>query len=169
MNWRGPSVLSKRTESAQSERALQTVAGFFSYTCKHRATPGAGMRCSGRRQLIGALEAVAIVSGLTYAGAQTSTGPPVDASAQTGAVAASTQRGRSDTMLASDVRRALVRAPGLNSMNIHVRVRGGIATLTGSVPQHSQIARAGHAARSVRGVRAVTNRLTLRTGPGGGR
>ncbi|MCP3713239.1 BON domain-containing protein [Paraburkholderia sp. CNPSo 3274] len=72
-------------------------------------------------------------------------------------------------MLASDVRRALVRTPGLNSMNIHVRVRGGIVTLTGSVPQHSQIARAGNAARSVRGVRAVTNRLTLRTGPGGGR
>ncbi|WP_245639692.1 BON domain-containing protein [Paraburkholderia heleia] len=72
-------------------------------------------------------------------------------------------------MLAGDVRRALVRTPGLNSMNIQVRVRSGIATLTGSVPHHSQIARAGNAARSVRGVRAVTNRLTLRTGPGAGR
>ncbi|WP_321945248.1 BON domain-containing protein [Paraburkholderia sp. J10-1] len=127
------------------------------------------MRCSGRRRLIGTLLAVAIGNGTTYASAQTSASPPVDASAHTGAVAASTQRGRSDTMLASDVRRALVRTPGLNSMNIQVRVRSGIVTLTGSVPQHSQIARAGNAARSVRGVRAVTNRLTLRSGPGGGR
>jgi hyperosmotically inducible protein len=127
------------------------------------------MRSSSRRALISAVLAVTIVNGTTYASAQTSASPPVDTSAQTGAVAASTQRGRSDAMLTSDVRRALVRAPGLNSMNIQVRVRGGIATLTGSVPQHSQIARAGSAARSVRGVRAVTNRLTVRTGPGGGR
>ncbi|WP_395064445.1 BON domain-containing protein [Paraburkholderia silvatlantica] len=127
------------------------------------------MRSSGKRRLIGALLAVAMVNGATCASAQTSTGSTADTSAQTGAVAASTQRGRSDTMLAGDVRRALVRTPGLNSMNIQVRVRSGIVTLTGSVPQHSQIARAGNAARSVRGVRAVTNRLTLRTGPGAGR
>jgi hyperosmotically inducible periplasmic protein len=127
------------------------------------------MRSSLRRPVMGAVLAVAIAGGATCAHAQTSAGPPADTSAQTAAVGASTQRGRSDPLLVRDVRRALVAAPGVNSMNIHVQVRGGIVTLTGWVPQHSQIARAGHAARSVRGVRSVVNRLTVRTGRGGGR
>jgi hyperosmotically inducible periplasmic protein len=124
------------------------------------------MRSSLRQPIIGAVLAVAIANVATCAIAQTSASPPVDTSTQTGSVTASTQRGRSDPLLVRDVRRALVAAPGVNSMNIHVQVRGGIVTLTGWVPQHSQIARAGSAARSVRGVRAVTNRLTVRTGRG---
>ena len=127
------------------------------------------MRGNRRRSIIGAVLALAIASGATCANAQTSASPPVDTSAQAGAVTSSTQRGRSDPLLVRDVRRALVAAPGVNSMNIHVQVRGGMVTLTGWVPQHSQIGRAGSAARSVRGVRGVVNRLTVRTGRGGAR
>ncbi|WP_081771911.1 BON domain-containing protein [Paraburkholderia nodosa] len=126
-----------------------------------------GSRLGG--QVVGAALAIAIAGGAPCAGAQTTVSPPVDSSAQTAAVATAAPRRRSDTMLAGDVRRALVRNPGLNSMNIHVQVRGGIATLTGWVPQRSQIERASSAARSVRGVRAVSNRLTVRTSHGGGR
>ncbi|WP_309249563.1 BON domain-containing protein [Paraburkholderia sp. CNPSo 3272] len=126
-----------------------------------------GSRLGG--QVVGAALAFAIAGGAPCASAQTPVSPAVDTSAQKAAVAPTAARRRSDTMLAGDVRRALVRNPGLNSMNIHVQVRGGIVTLTGWVPQRSQIERASIAARSVRGVRAVSNRLTVRTGHGSGR
>jgi osmotically-inducible protein OsmY len=61
------------------------------------------------------------------------------------------------------VRRALSRTPGLNPSGIHVRSRNAAVTLTGRVPQRSQIARASSTARSVRGVRSVSNRLTVVT------
>ncbi|MEX3921689.1 BON domain-containing protein [Paraburkholderia sp. BR10872] len=125
-----------------------------------------GSRLGG--QVVCVTLAFAIAGGVPRASAQTSVSPTVT-SAQTAAVATSAPRRRSDAMLAGDVRRALVRNPGVNSMNIHVQVRGGIVTLTGWVPQRSQIERASIAARSVRGVRAVSNRLTVRTGRGGGR
>ncbi|WP_293037996.1 BON domain-containing protein [Paraburkholderia sp.] len=41
-------------------------------------------------------------------------------------------------------------------------MRFGVVTLTGTVPESWQISRAGIAARSVLGVRSVSNRLTLR-------
>ncbi|MFP4831583.1 BON domain-containing protein [Paraburkholderia sp. BR10879] len=126
-----------------------------------------GSRLGG--QVVCVTLAFAIAGGVPRASAQTSVSPAVDTSAQMAAVATSAPRRRSDAMLAGDVRRALVRNPGVNSMNIHVQVRGGTVTLTGWVPQRSQIERASIAARSVRGVRAVSNRLTVRTGHGGGR
>jgi osmotically-inducible protein OsmY len=106
--------------------------------------------------------------GATYANAQTPGGMPNDASAQSQSIAASPSRARSDTQLVRDVRRAFTRTTGLNSASIHVQARHGIVTLTGSVPQRSQVQRAGNAARSVRGVRGVTNRLTVRTRRGSG-
>ncbi|MEW9583866.1 BON domain-containing protein [Paraburkholderia sp. DGU8] len=73
----------------------------------------------------------------------------------------SSSRPRSDSQIVRDVRRAFTRTTGLNSSAIHVKARHGVVTLTGRVPQRSQIERAGNAARSVRGVRSVSNRLTV--------
>jgi osmotically-inducible protein OsmY len=121
------------------------------------------VRTHGTSRIFGALIAVSLAIGATCANAQTPGGMPNDASAQNQPVATSSSRARSDSQLVRDVRRAFTRTTGLNSASIHVQARHGVVTLTGSVPQRSQIQRAGNAARSVRGVRSVQNRLTVRT------
>lgn len=98
--------------------------------------------------------------------AQTTGGPPTDTRGTPSPSAAPPSRPRSDSAIVRDVRRAFTRTPGLNSASIQVRSRHAFVTLTGRVPQHSQIQRAGNAARSVRGVRGVTNRLTVHTRSG---
>ncbi|CAB3805924.1 BON domain-containing protein [Paraburkholderia fynbosensis] len=75
-----------------------------------------------------------------------------------------------DRKLGRDVRRALAKTPGFNVSNVFVRARGGAVTLTGSVPQGTQIQQAEDAAKGVPGVTSVTNRITIgvRSGGGGG-
>jgi hyperosmotically inducible protein len=129
--------------------------------------PGKGgtVKTNGARRMIGAMAAVAIAICATYADAQTAGGMQNDAATQSPQVTASSSssRARSDSQLVRDVRRAFTRTTGLNSSAIHVQARHGVVTLTGRVPQRSQIQRAGNAARSVRGVRSVSNRLTVQT------
>ncbi|MCC8403041.1 BON domain-containing protein [Paraburkholderia sp. MMS20-SJTN17] len=121
------------------------------------------MKTNGASRIIRAFVAVAIASYATYANAQTG-GMPNDASMQSQPAPAASNRNtnRSDSAIVRDVRRAFTRTTSLNSANIHVTSRHGIVTLTGTVPRQSQIARAGNAAKSVRGVRSVQNRLTVR-------
>ncbi|WP_429558897.1 BON domain-containing protein [Paraburkholderia youngii] len=69
---------------------------------------------------------------------------------------------RPDSAVSRDVRSALRRTPSLDASGIRVRARLGVVTLTGWVPEHRQIVLAGNTASSVRGVRSVTNQLTLR-------
>jgi hyperosmotically inducible periplasmic protein len=121
------------------------------------------MKSNGVTRILGVMFAMAIASCATYANAQTG-GMPNDASMQSQPTPAASNRNtnRSDSAIVRDVRRAFTRTTNLNSANIHVQARHGIVTLTGTVPQQSQIGRAGNAARSVRGVRSVQNRLTVR-------
>ncbi|WP_233856578.1 BON domain-containing protein [Paraburkholderia sp. HD33-4] len=121
------------------------------------------MKTNGASRIFGAVFAVAIATCATYANAQTRE-MPTDASMQSQSAPAASNRNnnRSDSAIVSDVRRAFTRTTNLNSANIRVDARHGVVTLSGTVPQQSQIARAGNAARSVRGVRSVHNRLTVR-------
>ncbi|APA87971.1 BON domain-containing protein [Paraburkholderia sprentiae WSM5005] len=121
------------------------------------------MKTNGASRILGAMIAMAIASCATYANAQTG-GMPSDASMQRQAAPAASNRNdnRTDSAIVRDVRRAFTRTTNLNAANIHVDARHGIVTLTGTVPRESQVARAGNAARSVRGVRSVHNRLTVR-------
>ncbi|NML31456.1 BON domain-containing protein [Paraburkholderia antibiotica] len=126
------------------------------------------MKTNGASRIIGAMFAVAIATSATYANAQTG-GMPNDPSMQSQQVAAAPPRNnRSDSQVVRDVRQAFTRTPGLNSASIHVEAHRGVVTLTGHVPQHSQIERAGNAARSVRGVHTVRNKLTVRPRRGTG-
>jgi osmotically-inducible protein OsmY len=126
---------------------------------------GRRMKTNGKSQIARALAFMAIASCAGYAHAQTAASAPGEASAQEGAPA---QSGRSDSALVRDVRRAFTRTTGLNFANIHVTAHEGVVSLTGSVPHQSQIARAGDAASSVRGVTSVSNHLTVRTARGSG-
>lgn len=68
-----------------------------------------------------------------------------------------------DRHLAAAVRKALVKAGGVDASHISVLAKSGAITLAGSVPEAAQIERAQQQASQVAGVSGVTNRLTLAT------
>jgi osmotically-inducible protein OsmY len=110
------------------------------------------------KRIVGAMLYAAIASGVAQASAQSAANASADVAVQR--VSASTPGTRSDSSIVRDVRRALRRVPEMDDSKIHIRVSLGVVTLTGTVPETWQISRAGNAARSVLGVKAVTNRLS---------
>jgi osmotically-inducible protein OsmY len=64
--------------------------------------------------------------------------------------------------LSRKVRSALARVNNLSVSNITVRAKDGAVTLQGTVPEQSQIDRAGEVAKGVEGVTSVRNALTIR-------
>nr|WP_174772040.1 BON domain-containing protein [Paraburkholderia sp. SG-MS1] len=119
--------------------------------------------------LLKALGIALCVATASSAYAQASDAAPPAATASPPAANTKSTR-QTDRKLGRDVRRALAKTPGFNVSNVFVRARGGAVTLTGSVPQGSQIQQAGDVAKGVPGVTSVTNRITLgvRSGGGGG-
>lgn len=75
---------------------------------------------------------------------------------------------KADRALGLQVRKALAKAQGFNVSNVFVRARGGVVTLTGTVPDGAQIPQAEEVAKGVAGVTSVNNKLTLGTQGGGG-
>jgi osmotically-inducible protein OsmY len=113
------------------------------------------------RKISATLVAV-IVSCAACANAQTVNSLPTIDAAQMVAVSTSPPGRRSDDAIILDVRRAIRRVKDMDDSAIRVRAHRGVVTLTGTVPQSWQISRAANAARSVRGVTGVSNRLTVR-------
>jgi osmotically-inducible protein OsmY len=109
-----------------------------------------------------------VISRLVFAGcltlasnvyAQTSNTMPTTSAS--GASSGSTAQ--SDKKLARDVRKALSKAPHFNVSNVFVKARGGVVTLSGSVPDGAQIEQAATVAMNVPGVTSVSNHLSLYT------
>ena len=122
------------------------------------------MRTSGFSRITGAIAAMALSICATYATcASAQTAGDVTSATIAQPTASSSIHRRTDAELVRDVRQRLSRASGVNASGIHVRSRNATVTLTGHVPQRAQVARAGSAARSVRGVRSVSNRIVVRT------
>ncbi|CAG9216694.1 Transport-associated protein [Paraburkholderia tropica] len=65
--------------------------------------------------------------------------------------------------LARDVRKALSKAPHFAVSNVFVTARGGVVTLSGSVPDGPQIQQASDVAMRVPGVTSVNNHLNIYT------
>ncbi|TCG06705.1 transporter [Paraburkholderia steynii] len=78
-------------------------------------------------------------------------------------VASSGKSAPTDKQLARDVRKALSKAPNFNVSNVFVKARGGVVTLSGSVPDGPQIQQAGDITMGVPGVTSVSNHLTIYT------
>jgi hyperosmotically inducible protein len=93
-----------------------------------------------------------------------------DAMASSGTMAAPSAKATKQTnrKLGLAVRKALAKAQGFDVSNVYVRARGGAVTLTGTVPDGSQISQAEEVAKSVPGVTSVTNKITLGIQGGGG-
>ena len=66
-----------------------------------------------------------------------------------------------DAGVTAKVKAALVAEKGVNGMSINVDTVGGRVTLTGRVPDQSQVERATQVATAIEGVKAVDNRLTV--------
>jgi hyperosmotically inducible periplasmic protein len=78
-------------------------------------------------------------------------------------VASSGKATPADKKLARDVRKALSNAPNFNVSNVFVKARGGVVTLSGSVPDGVQLQQAAQVTMGVPGVRSVNNQLTIYT------
>jgi len=65
--------------------------------------------------------------------------------------------------LGKKVRAALAKAGRIDVANVTVRARSGAVSLTGAVPDASQIDQAATVAKGVAGVTSVANHLTIRT------
>ena len=84
------------------------------------------------------------------------------ATGTTAAPAASAKASKkANSQLGRKVRAAISKTQGVDVSNIAVRARGGAVTLTGSVPDQSQIEAAGNAAKGVAGVTSVSNKLNV--------
>jgi hyperosmotically inducible protein len=91
----------------------------------------------------------------------------IDATAAPAAPSAKAVK-KENRQLGRKVRGALAKAQGIDVSSILVRARGGAVTLTGSVPDQSQIDKAGDVAKGVDGVTSVSNKLTVVLPNGGG-
>jgi hyperosmotically inducible periplasmic protein len=77
------------------------------------------------------------------------------------AVASQKAEKKANRQLGHKVRAALAKAKGLDVSSINVRAKGGVVTLTGSVPNQGQIELAGTTAQGVAGVTTVSNKLNV--------
>ncbi|MFP4892902.1 BON domain-containing protein [Paraburkholderia sp. EG304] len=68
-----------------------------------------------------------------------------------------------DRHLATNVRKAIVKAGGVDASHMTVVAKSGAITLEGSVPEAAQIDLAQQHAQQVAGVTGVTNRLSIAT------
>lgn len=66
-----------------------------------------------------------------------------------------------DKKLARNVRTALLNTPHFDVSNVYVKARGGVVTLSGSVPDGPQIPQASNVTQGVPGVTSVSNHLTM--------
>lgn len=67
-----------------------------------------------------------------------------------------------DTVLTTKVKTAILNEPGLKSTEISVETFKGVVQLSGFVATSAEIAKAGDAARKVKGVKAVKNDIRLK-------
>jgi osmotically-inducible protein OsmY len=112
--------------------------------------------------------ATAVVACITIVGCSVSYAqPPTSASAAHAASASVKADRKADRALALAVRTQLGNALGFDVSAIAVRAKGGVVTLSGSVPTEDEKNEAGKVVRSVEGVSSVTNNLRVLHRKGG--
>ena len=91
--------------------------------------------------------------------------PAAPQQAASNPVQVATDAKAANRQLARDVRRALkdARHQGLRFRNITVRANNGVVSLSGSVPEASQVDLAINTAKGVPGVQSVNSRLAVRS------
>jgi hyperosmotically inducible protein len=72
-------------------------------------------------------------------------------------------RGPNDETLAQQVKAKISADPALATQTVNVSVKDGVVTLTGNVNSEANKVKAGDVAKSVHGVKSVTDSLVVRT------
>lgn len=110
--------------------------------------------------MIGKCTALALLVGLSTAGIANAAQPSTTEQVRTEATTAAPVS--SDGHLATEVRRVIGQASGINVSRVAVTANGGKVTLLGSAPTEEEIARVQRLASRVSGVTDVTSHLTVR-------
>ncbi|MFD1560147.1 BON domain-containing protein [Paraburkholderia silviterrae] len=110
---------------------------------------------------IGLVVALAITIASFSALAQNGNSSAAVASADAGSAPGAKSVRIANRQLARKVRGAMAKAKGIDMTQLFVYAKGGVVTLSGSVPKSDQVNRAGEIARSVPGVSSVDNRLSV--------
>jgi osmotically-inducible protein OsmY len=110
---------------------------------------------------IGLAVALAVAIAPFAAFAQDGNSSGVVASADAGSAPSAKSVREANRRLAKSVRTAMAKAKGIDMTQLFVYAKGGVVTLSGSVPKSNQVDRAGEIARSVPGVSSVDNRLSV--------
>ncbi|AJY12875.1 BON domain-containing protein [Burkholderia dolosa] len=108
---------------------------------------------------LGVAAVAACLSGSVYA--QSSEPAAAEAPAASTPKAAAKSAKKANRKLGYAVRKAITKAGGIDVSNLVVRSKGGAITLEGTVPDQAQIDKAEEAAKSVKGVTSVSNKLTV--------
>ncbi|HEF5787495.1 phospholipid-binding protein [Burkholderia multivorans] len=109
---------------------------------------------------LGIAAVAACLSGSAYAQSSEPAAADAPAAATQSKSAAKTAK-HANRKLGYAVRKAITKAGGIDVSNLVVRSKGGAITLEGTVPDQAQIDKAGEAAKGVKGVTSVTNKLTV--------
>ncbi|WP_172165787.1 BON domain-containing protein [Paraburkholderia elongata] len=110
---------------------------------------------------IGLVAALAATIAPLAAFAQDRNSSAVVASADAGSTPSAKSIRIANRKLAKSVRTTMAKAKGIDMTQLFVYAKGGVVTLSGSVPKSDQVVRAGEIAGSVPGVSSVNNRLSV--------
>jgi hyperosmotically inducible protein len=122
---------------------------------------------------LGAAAIAACLSGGVYAQTSAPAAAPMaapaaseaPAAAKSDAKAAAKAARKANRKLGYAVRKAIAKGNGLDVSGLTVRTRGGVVTLSGTMPDTSQIDKAVATAKTVQGVTSVINKLTIKNSP----
>lgn len=110
---------------------------------------------------IGLVAALAVTVAPLAVFAQNGNSSEVTASADAGSAPSAKSIRAANGKLARNVRTAMAKAKGIDMTQLFVYAKGGVVTLSGSVPKSDQVDRAGEIAKGVSGVSSVDNRLSV--------
>ena len=114
-------------------------------------------------QIIGLIVLTSSLCMTTFAFADAEYSAPQTAYASKDPAAAAAKKSahHADRLLAKDVRKAITKSNDVDPSRMTVLARSGKVTLSGSVPEESQIQLAEQHAKGVAGVTTVANRLVI--------
>ncbi|WP_423759313.1 BON domain-containing protein [Burkholderia sp. NLJ2] len=108
---------------------------------------------------LGVAAVVACLSGSVYA--QSSEPAAAEAPAASAPKAAAKSAKKANRQLGYAVRKAISKEQGVDVSNLVVRSKGGAISLQGTMPDQAQIDKAEEAAKGVKGVTSVSNKLKV--------
>ncbi|AOR67493.1 phospholipid-binding protein [Burkholderia stabilis] len=110
---------------------------------------------------LGVAAVAACLSGSVYAQSSDAAATEAPAAATSAPKAAAKTAKKANRKLGYAVRKAISKESGVNVSNLVVRSKGGAITLEGTMPEQAQIDKAEAAAKGVKGVTSVANKLTV--------